>query len=204
MKIYRKKSAGKRNVFFGTVLFGLLLLLLLLLSYLKLGVLLSSGRENPVHTKHVLVLAGQGALMVRSDQALKLLNTEKVEQIVLSSPQLSRGYFIAEPICKDYKNQGLEKAESVLMLEHFATSTYQEAKDLIPYFVKQNVDTVLLVTNAFHASRAKYIFNSLSKGEPYFLVSEFDDPEYLASDWTRSRATVKMSVLESIKWVSSS
>lgn len=199
MKNYNRKSSGKKR----RILLALLVLLLSLicLSYLKLGVLLSSGREKAVDAKHALVLAGQSSMMVRSDQALRLLRIGRVEQIVLSSAQFSRGHFIAEPVCEDYKNQGLDENQAVVMLEHFATSTYQEAKDVIPYFVKQNVDTVLLVTNAFHASRAKFIFNSLSQGNPYFLVPDFNDPEYLGSDWARSRNTLKMSVMESLKWV---
>jgi uncharacterized SAM-binding protein YcdF (DUF218 family) len=198
MRNYKPKVGGRGRIAW---LLGGAVACLLMGFLLKVGDLLSAGRERPIDSKYALVLAGQSSLMVRSDEALRLLRLARVEQLVLSSPQYSRGHFIAESVCEDYKKQGLDRKGSVLMLEHFATSTFQEAKDVIPFFVKQNVDTVLLVTNAFHASRAKYVFNSLSKGKPYFLVVAFDDPEYVDGAWTRDRGTVKMTVLESIKWV---
>lgn len=190
----RPKKASKK---FWGVTIGIVTILVICFYF----VMTSSGswllqNDEFSHVKWVAVLDGQTAELERTDYAAKLLREHKVDSVLILGRRVYRTHSNAEFYAEDFMKQGNFDSNAVFLAMHDDPSTFEEARTIIPWFKKRNVDTVLLVTYSAATKRAAKIFNTLAGGKPHFIVTEGNDYIYTPDSWFASRESRKIWVKE--------
>ena len=92
--------------------------------------------------------------------------------------------------------------ESVPSLKGGATSTFDEAHDLLAYCKKENIKHLVIVTDAFHTRRALYAFEKVFQGSNIKIEAAAASNEVFNEDnWWRSDYGISAYILEPIKFV---
>ena len=90
---------------------------------------------------------------------------------------------------------------TVPSLKGGATSTFDEAYDLIKFSETAGFKRLILVTDAFHTRRAYHAFQKVFKGSKIYLeMSAAKNEIYNESNWWTSDQGISAYVLESIKY----
>lgn len=140
----------------------------------------------------VVVLDGQTASMERSDEALRLLKTAKVDSILVLGRRAYRDRSNADFYVEDMLLQGRIDTSRLFLFRHDDPSSIEEALTVIPLFQARQVDTVIVLTQNAATRRVSHIFQKLSGGKPVFVVASSKDPAYDPATWLHSREARKI------------
>ena len=91
--------------------------------------------------------------------------------------------------------------ENVPSLKGGATSTFDEAHDLLVYCIKENIKHLIIVTDAFHTRRALYAFKKIFQGSSIKIeaAAAFNEV-HSEENWWRSDRGIAAYLLEPIKF----
>jgi uncharacterized SAM-binding protein YcdF (DUF218 family) len=94
------------------------------------------------------------------------------------------------------------KFESVPSLKGGATSTFDEAYDLLAYCKKENLRHIIIVTDSYHTRRAFFAFKKVFRGSNIKVeVSAASNEIFNEEDWWLSDKGILSYVTEPIKFV---
>jgi uncharacterized SAM-binding protein YcdF (DUF218 family) len=197
----KKEAFFRRMLGFWLLLPGLLILLFLSAFVWKAGNLLVYG-DDFEHVEWALVLDGQSRDCERTEAAVDLFVQNKIDTLLLSSVRIFKTRYGSEFLIPDLIKQGLPR-DNIFELRHDSYSTLDEAALAIGQFRLLDLDTVLLITSNYHSARTRFIYNSLAKGNPHFLLYPAPYEGYDADAWWASRNGFKTFILEFTKYFAS-
>ena len=155
----------------------------------------------------ILILSG--GPVTRIPKALKLYKKGYGNRLLLTTPQplnskvahiILTNEQIAEEISKTIAIPAT--FESVPSLKGGATSTFDEAHDLLTYCIKENIKHLIIVTDAFHTRRALYAFEKVFQGSDINVeVAAARNEIYSEENWWRSDLGISSYLLEPLKFV---
>ncbi len=173
---------------------GILLVLLVAIAYLFIS---ESGKwlvrdDDFGHLRWVVVLDGQSGDLERSDFAAELIQSGRVDSVLLLGRRVFRDRNNADFYAEDIVEVGGVDPERVYVFRHDDPSTLEEAVTIIPWLKRRALrDTVLLLTSAPATRRAAFIFNKLSGGHPHFVTADLHNWRYNADGWIFERESRK-------------
>ena len=191
LKFNKNDSLKKKNI-----RIGIAFLILLAIAITIYAIFEKSGHwlveeDEFNHAKWVAVLDGQSADLERSDYAANLLREGKVDSVLLLGRRTLRDRSNSEFYVEDFMKQGAFDNNVVFLVPHDDPSTISEARTLIPWLKKHNVDTILLITDAASTYRVKRMFQKLSGNSPVYLTKDIHHITYNPSCWYSSRESRK-------------
>ena len=152
-------------------------------------VILSGRRTTRIPRALELYTAGYGTRLLLTTEALY---NSKAAQAFPTNEQL------ANKIAKILDIQA--KFESVPSLKGGATSTFDEAYDLLAFCNKENLMHIIVVTDSFHTRRAFLAFKKVFKGSNIKVeVSAAPNEIYNEENWWLSDQGISDYILEPIK-----
>ena len=153
-------------------------------------VVLSGGKNTRIH--HALKLFSEG-------YAPLLIFTEEKKPSSFFSTLFPTNVQIASKI-----SEKLDISVPILTIPSIkggATSTFDEAYDLLNYIEKNKFRHIILVTDAFHTRRAYYAFKKVfAKTKIHFEMSAAQNEIFNEGNWWISDQGISAYVLESIKY----
>lgn len=190
---------------------SLIFILILLLSQYK-SLLTGYARfftvDNPTYGVNtaIVILSGGGA--TRVPKGLELYNEGYGKRLLLTTLRPMNGKIanlfltnkqVAEKIAKRL-NVPVE-FESVPSLKGGATSTFDEAYDLLAFCSKEKLNHLIIVTDSFHTRRALYAFKKVFQGSNIKVeASAASNEVFSAENWWRTDVGISMYFLEPIKF----
>lgn len=201
--VYKKSTPKSAKTWMRKSLIYLLIPTAVLMPILlwSMGFMLVNEDEFK-HHEWALVLEGQGHTLYRTEAATELYLAKKIDKMVISGGAIVPQYFKSEFYAKEVVKAGVPE-EAIYQVGHYAQSTLEEAVQVMQFFRERKVDTVVLVTSAYHTARAKRILNQVSQGNPYFITPVIEDPEFNPNTWMFERHARAIFVLEWMKSINS-
>jgi uncharacterized SAM-binding protein YcdF (DUF218 family) len=153
-------------------------------------VVLSGGPFNRIPKALKLYQAGYGKRLLLTTE--RPLNS-KLAHLILTNEQIAREISKILAIPATF--------ESVPSLKGGATSTFDEAHDLLAYCTKENIKHLIIVTDAFHTRRALYAFKKIFQGSSIKIetAAAFNEV-HSEENWWRSDRGIAAYLLEPIKF----
>lgn len=193
------------------VIVGIIFILILLLSQCK-SVLTGYANfftvDNPTYGVNTAIVILSGGGTTRVPKALELYNkgygkrlflttlrprNKKIAHLFLTNKQ------IAEKIAKELNVQ--VAFESVPSLKGGATSTFDEAYDLLAFCSKEKLKHLIIVTDSYHTRRALYAFKKVFQGSAIEVEAAAATNEVFSEEnWWLSDSGISSYVLEPIKF----
>ena len=153
-------------------------------------VILSGGKATRI--PHALKLFAQG-------YAPQLLLTDEKKRNLRFAHLFSSNEEIAQAMIEELRMH--VKIKTVPSLKNGATSTFDEAYDLLKLSKIEKFDHLILVTDAFHTRRAYHAFQTVFEGSKIRLeMSAAKNEIFNESNWWTSDQGISAYVLESIKY----
>ncbi len=149
--------------------------------------------DQPEKADAALVLAGDG-YGFRLLTAAALARQGYVPKVFVSGPAGSYGFYECDLAIPFAVRNGYPESYFVHM-EHFARSTKEEARAVIPELRRRGIHKVLLVTSNFHTRRAGKIFRAAAP-DMTFVVIAAPDEDFTPNGWWRSRDAEKTFLME--------
>jgi uncharacterized SAM-binding protein YcdF (DUF218 family) len=156
----------------------------------------------------IIVLGGN--VETRPDHAAKLLREGYAKRLLLTSlrPMTTQHKTIlrheTELAREIFATYGLE-SETIPSLKAGATSTFDEAYDLVAYMKTHPMRHIILVTDAFHTSRAHYAFRKIFalSGKEDVVIEMAATPNDIFDNhnWWRSERGLSAYILEPVKYL---
>ena len=153
----------------------------------------------------IVILSGQP--VTRIPKALELYSAGYGTRLLLTNQRT--GNSKASQIFLTPEQQGQEiakifnvpaKFESVPSLKGGATSTFDEAYDLLAFCNKENLTHIIIVTDSYHTRRAFYAFNKVFEGSNIKVeVSAAPNDIFNEENWWLSDRGISAYILEPIK-----
>jgi uncharacterized SAM-binding protein YcdF (DUF218 family) len=193
------------------VIMSLIVILILMLSQYKL-LLTGYARfftiDNPVYGVDAPIVILSGGLVTRVPKALELYEKGYGRRLLLTTerPLNSRlaSLFPTNEQGAEKIAQGLNiqvEFEVVPSLKGGATSTFDEAYDLLAFCLKEKLKHLIIVTDSFHTRRALYAFKKVFQGSGVNVeVSPASNEIYSEENWWRSDKGISAYLLEPIKF----
>lgn len=150
-----------------------------------------------------------GGPVTRIPKALELYQTGYGERLLLTTLKPLNSKVAQLDLTNEQLAQEISKVlaipatfESVPSLKGVATSTFDEAHDLLAFCIKENIRHLIIVTDAFHTRRALYAFKKIFQDSSINIEAAAALNEvYSAEDWWRSDSGISAYLLEPIKFV---
>ncbi len=153
-------------------------------------VVLSGGKATRI--PHALKLFAQG-------YAPRLLLTDEKKRNIRFVHLFSTNEEIARAMIEELKMN--VQIKTVPSLKKGATSTFDEAYDLLQLSKIERFNHLILVTDAFHTRRAYHAFQTVFEGTEIRLeMSAAQNEIFTESNWWTSDQGISAYVLESIKY----
>tara|TARA_B100000945_G_C20305212_1_gene560022 strand:+ start:114 stop:758 length:645 start_codon:yes stop_codon:yes gene_type:complete len=163
--------------------------------------------SNPTLGADVIVVLS-GNKLTRISHALKLFEKGYAPEILLTDEKKNRIKFahlfptnemIALAMIEE---MGLSVPVSIILSQKGgATSTFDEAYDLLKLSEKKRYRHIILVTDAFHSRRAYYAFKKVfEEKEIKIEISAASNEIFNENNWWTSDQGISAYVLESIKY----
>ena len=123
------------------------------------------------HADAIVVLAGSDAYLERTQRAAQLYLQGRAPKVILTNDNLLSGWsseqqrnpFFAERAADELRRAGVP-AENIEVLPGAVHSTYDEAVLLHEYAVVHRLNSILVVTSAYHSRRALWMLGRVFKG----------------------------------------
>ena len=165
--------------------------------------------DNARKGADAIVILG-GNAQTRPDHAAKLMQEGYASKLLLTAPRalktvhteiFRRETDLARDVLATY---GL-KAEVIPSLKQGATSTFDEAYDMISYLKEHPMRRIILVTDAFHTSRAHYAFSKIFalSGEDDVVIEMAAAPNDIFDNdnWWKTEYGLTAYILEPVKYL---
>jgi uncharacterized SAM-binding protein YcdF (DUF218 family) len=195
----------KRKIFISLIVLVFLLFSqykLLLIGYAKFFTI-----DNPTHGVNAPILILAGGAATRVPKALELYEKGYGDRLLLTSERplnskvmhlFPTNEQIAKRISQELNIQA--ELEVVPSLKGGATSTLDEAHDLLTFCSKEKIKHLIIVTDSFHTRRALYAFKKVFQGTDIRVESSAALNElYSEENWWRSDKGISAYLLEPIK-----
>jgi uncharacterized SAM-binding protein YcdF (DUF218 family) len=194
------------------LIISLILVLVLLLSQYK--VLLTGYAkfftiDNPTYGVNASIVVLAGGIVTRLPKALELYEKGYGKRVLLTSEHSMKSRLahifsadeqVAQKIAQELNVQ--VEIEVVPSLKGGATSTFDEAYDLLVFCSKEKISHLIIVTDAFHTRRALYAFKKVFQGSDIKVeASAAINDIYSEENWWRSDFGISVYLLEPIKFV---
>jgi len=164
---------------------------------LRAPALFLDAGQPPERADAILVLAG-GWRGERVLKAGELARQGFAPVIYLSGPRT----FYEQPECDAAtafaRMRGLP-AEWFVCLPNTATSTREEARQLLPELARRGVGKLILVSARTHLRRARRFFEAERPPSMKIVYVGADDPAFRLEEWWRNREGKKAVVMEWVK-----
>jgi uncharacterized SAM-binding protein YcdF (DUF218 family) len=128
-------------------------------------------RDVPVASDALVVLAGSAAYDERTRYAAQLFHAGYAPIVFLTNDGQRGGWSNKEqrnPFFVERARESLRRAgvpeERIAVLPQRVSSTYEEAVALRHLAAERRIRSLLIVTSAYHARRARWIFNQIFAG----------------------------------------
>ena len=196
----------KRNL-----IISIFIVFILLLSQYK-AVLTGYARffivNNITVDSNASILILSGGPFTRIPKALELYKKGYGKRLLLTTERplnskLAHLAFTNEQIAPEIAKMLFTPAtfESVPSLKGGATSTFDEAHDLLVYCIKENIKHLIIVTDAFHTRRALYAFKKIFQVSSIKIeVAAVFNEVHNEENWWRSDRGIAAYLLEPIKF----
>lgn len=136
-------------------------------------------RADIPHADALVVLGGSATYLERTQQAAQLFREGRAEKIILTNDGQQGGWSEPEkrnPFFVERAAQELQRAgvpvERIEILPQIVTSTYEEAQLIHEYAIAHRVQSLLIVTSAYHSRRAMWTLRRAFEGSGIVLGSE--------------------------------
>ena len=196
----------KRNL-----IISILIIFAILLSQYK-AVLTGYARffivNNITVDSNASILILSGGPFTRIPKALELYKKRYGKRLLLTTERplnskLAHLAFTNEQVASEIAKMLSTPAtfESVPSLKGGATSTFDEAHDLLAYCTKENIKHLIIVTDAFHTRRALYAFKKIFQDSSIKIeaAAAFNEV-HSEENWWRSDRGIAAYILEPIKF----
>ena len=189
------------------VIICLIAILILLLSQYKF-LLTSYARfftiDNPTYGINSTIVVLSGAV----HKALELYEKGYGNRLFLTTERLLSSMVAHLFFTNEQKAEKIAQAlniqvefETVPSLKGGATSTFDEAYDLLFYCDKENIKNLIIVTDSFHSRRALYAFKKVFQGSNITVeVSAASNEVFSEENWWLSDRGISAYLLEPIKF----
>lgn len=158
----------------------------------------------------ILILAGNS--YSRTFRAIELLKSGYSKNILITTPKMQSikdkyrdlFQFTDSNITKEMLR--MENITPIVIdsLKDGATSTFDEAYDLVYYLKKHKLKRVILVTDTFHSRRALYAFNKVLKlngVDTKLDISSTKNEIFNEENWFKSEAGLNAYITEGFKFI---
>ncbi len=169
------ERSNRRFRFLRLLLVGLLVLpVVWFLAWMSARLLIVNAPLQ--HADAVVVLSGSQALIERSNLAAQLFHDGRTAKILLTNDNLRGGWssaeqrnpFFYEVAILELRRQGVP-ATAIEVIETPVASTRDEAEVLLAHSQKQQLNSILVVTSAYHSRRALRTFRQAFAGSPVLV-----------------------------------
>lgn len=148
----------------------------------------------------IIVLAGDSARDERLLHAIKLWQEGYAPKIALSTTLADWQNYEDFPTWRHATKLNILPKESLLVLDHEADSTRQEAQSLLPYVRNHQFKKVIIVTSNYHTRRSKKVFQKQWAGSGIHIsISAAPFSFFHPDDWWKHRSDSRTLFLESTK-----
>ncbi len=148
----------------------------------------------------IIVLAGDSARDERLLHAIKLWQEGYAPKIALSATLADWQNHEDFPTWRHATKLNILPKESLLILEHEADSTSEEAQSLLPFVRDQQIKKVIIVTSNYHTRRSKKVFQKQWAGSGiHIAISAAPFSFFRPNDWWKHRSDNRTLFLESTK-----
>ncbi len=197
----------KRKVIISLMV-GLILLLgqyeLLLTGYANFFTI-----DNPAYGVDAPIVVLSGGYATRIPKALELYEKGYGKRVLLTSERPLNSRVAHLFLTNEQQAQKIAQAlnvqvefEVVPSLKGGATSTFDEAYDLLAFCSKEKLKHLIIVTDAFHTRRALYAFKKVFQGSDIKVeASAAINDIYSEENWWRSDRGISAYLLEPVKFV---
>ena len=198
------------EVMIRKIFISLIVIVILLLSQYKIlltGYANFFTIDNPTHGVNAPILILAGGAATRVPKALELYEKGYGNRLLLTSERslnskvahlFSTNEQQAKKISQELNIQA--ELEVVPSLKGGATSTLDEAHDLLAFCSKEKVKHLIIVTDSFHTRRALYAFKKVFQGSDIKVEASAALNEiYSEENWWRSDRGISAYLLEPIK-----
>lgn len=141
-----------------------------------------SADPPPGHLRYGFVLDGQSPDGWRVLEGYRLLHAGAIDTLIVSGVEIGGGVHFSTIWVRMLPLAGKEK-ERVLELRSDCSSTLCEARMMDAFFEARKVDSVVVVTSAYHVWRAASIFAKASAGRRRWFFQGAPDSRWDAG-WT--------------------
>ena len=187
------------------VIIVLIVILILLISQHKV-MLIGYARfftiDNPTYGVNAPIVILSGGFLTRIPKALELYEKGYGDRLLLTTER--RYPFLTYKQSAEKIAQALNiqvEFEMVPSLKGGATSTFDEAYDLLQFCEKENLKHLIIVTDSFHTRRALYAFRKVFQGSNINVeASAALNEVFSEEDWWRSDKGISAYILEPIKF----
>ena len=148
----------------------------------------------------IIVLDGDSARDERLLHAMKLWQEGYAPKIALSAALADWQTYEDFPTWRHAMKLNVIPQESLLVLEHKADSTNQEAQALLPLVRKSKFKEVIIVTSNYHTRRSKKVFQKQWAGSGIHIsISAAPCSCFHPGNWWKHRTDSRMLLLEFTK-----
>ncbi len=193
------------------VIVGIIFILILLLSQYKsllTGYASFFTIDNPTYGVNtaIVILSGGGA--TRVPKGLELYNKGYGKRLLITTLKPMNGAVASLFLTNKQIAEKIAKAlsvsvefESVPSLKGGATSTFDEAHDLLAFCSKEKLKHLIIVTDSYHTRRALYAFKKVFQGSAIEVEAAAATNEIFSEEnWWHSDSGISAYVLEPIKF----
>jgi uncharacterized SAM-binding protein YcdF (DUF218 family) len=150
----------------------------------------------------IIVLAGDSARDERLLHAIKLWQEGYAPKIALSATLADWQTYEDFPTWRHAAKLNVLPLESLLVLEHEADSTTEEARFLRPLLQNHQFKEIIIVTSNYHTRRSKKVFQKQWAGSGMHVrVSAAPSVHFNPNYWWKHRADCRTLLLEFTKTV---
>ncbi len=194
------------------VIISLMVGLILLLSQYKMlltGYANFFTIDNPAYGVDAPIVVLSGGYATRIPKALELYEKGYGKRVLLTSERPLNSRVAHLFLTNEQQAQKIAQAlnvqvefEVVPSLKGGATSTFDEAYDLLAFCSKEKLKHLIIVTDAFHTRRALYAFKKVFQGSDIKVeASAAINDIYSEENWWRSDKGISAYLLEPVKFV---
>lgn len=193
------------------VIIVLIVILILLMSQYKL-MLIGYARfftiDNPTYGVNAPIVILSGGSLTRIPKALELYEKGYGDRLLLTTERHLNSRLAHLFLTNEQRAEKIAQVlniqlefEMVPSLKGGATSTFDEAYDLLQFCEKENLKHLIIVTDSFHTRRALYAFKKVFKGSNINVeASAALNEVFSEEDWWRSDKGISAYIIEPIKF----
>ena len=164
--------------------------------------------DNPTYGVNTAIVMLSGGGSTRVPKGLELYNKGYGRRLLLTTLRPLNGTVAKLFLTNKQKAEKIAKAlkvpvkfEVVPSLKGGATSTFDEAYDLLAFCSKEKLEHLIIVTDSFHTRRALYAFKKVFQGSNIKVeASAASNEVFSAKNWWRSDVGLSVYLLEPMKF----